>query len=103
MSIFFRPWVETQPAEPDRTRVMLPLNDNNQVRLTQVLVLAVHEHGRIQKFQNGRGGGSHKSRVYVYSNYAHSVRESSTVLLKNTISKLIILDPPLMRTHGGPR
>ena len=57
MSNFFRPWVETQPAEPDHARVMLPLNDNKQVRLTQVLVLAVHEHGRIQKFQNGRRGG----------------------------------------------
>ena len=65
MSNFFRPWVETQTAEPDHARVMLPLKDNKQVRLTQVLVLAVHEHGRIQKFQNGRrgGGGSHKSSV----------------------------------------
>ena len=74
MSNFFRPWVETQPAEPDHARVMLPLNDNKQVRLTQVLVLAVHECGRIQKFQNGRGGAV-TSRGSTYTQIMHIVCE----------------------------
>lgn len=32
MSNFFRPWVEARPAVPVHRRVMLPLNNNMQVR-----------------------------------------------------------------------